>query len=69
MATLRAFFHMGRVEWVTCQVPVILSRGGTKVVEDGDEGAPRSLGARILILEGAVGAPAVASAATGSDIL
>lgn len=68
MATFRAFFHMGRVEWVTCHVPVILSRGGTKVVEDGDESAPRSLGGRILILEGAVDAPVIASAATGSDI-
>lgn len=73
MATLRAFFHMGSVEWVTCQVPVMLSRGGTKVAEDGDEGAPRSLGARILMLEAeaALGAAAAAtaSAAIGSDIV
>lgn len=68
MATLRAFFHMGSVEWVTCQVPVMLSRGGTKVAEDGDEGAPRSLEARIWMLEAALGAAATASAATGSDI-
>lgn len=69
MATLRAFFHMGSVEWVTCQVPVMLSRGGTKVEEDGDEGAPRSLGARILMLEVAIGAAATASRAAGSDIV
>lgn len=69
MATLRAFFHMGRVEWVTCHVPVIASRGGTKVAEDGDEGAPRSLGGRILMLEAVVGAAATASATTGSDIV
>lgn len=25
---LRDFFHMGRVEWVTCQVPVSHSMGG-----------------------------------------
>lgn len=69
MATLRAFFHMGSVEWVTCQVPVIESRGGTKAAEDGDEGAPRSLGARIWMLEAVVGAAATASAATGSDMV
>lgn len=71
MATLRAFFHMGSVECVTCQVPVILSRGGTKVAEDGDEGAPRSLGPLILMLEAALGAAAAAaaSAAIGSDIV
>jgi hypothetical protein len=68
MATLRAFFHMGSVEWVTCQVPVIESWGGTKVAEDGDEGAPLSLGARIWMLEAVVGAAATASATTGSDI-
>lgn len=33
MATLRAFFHMGRVECVTCQVPRNQSiGGGLKVV-------------------------------------
>lgn len=71
MATLRAFFHMGRVEWVTCQVPVIESRGGTKVAEDGDGGAPRSLGARIWMLEAAMGATATAtaSAGIGSDMI
>jgi hypothetical protein len=28
MRTLRAFFHMGSVEWVTCQVPERKDRGG-----------------------------------------
>lgn len=69
MATLRAFLHMGSVEWVTCQVPVIESRGGTKVAEDGDEGAPRSFGARIWMLEAVVGAAATVSAAIGPDIV
>jgi len=31
MDTLRAFFHIGRLEWVTCQVPEIHStEGGVK---------------------------------------
>lgn len=47
----------------------MLLRGGTKVAEDGDDGAPRSLGARILMLEAVMGAAAAASGATGSDIV
>lgn len=34
IATFRDFFHMGRVEWVTCHVPENQSReGGAKSVE------------------------------------
>jgi ferredoxin len=37
IVTLRAFFHMGSVECVTCQVPVRKGRGGAMSAGDSEE--------------------------------
>jgi ferredoxin len=58
MATLRAFLHIGRVECVTCHVPVTKERGGAKSEEDEDAVAPGIIGARILMLGALFGASA-----------
>jgi hypothetical protein len=57
MTTLRLDFHIGRVEWVTCQVPERNARGGdVKVVGLGEleagelEGGRKQRGAGVEIV-------------------
>jgi len=57
MVTLRLERHMGRVEWVMCQVPVRKVRGGgVKRGEAGEEGEveERRVGERMRGMEGGI---------------
>jgi hypothetical protein len=64
MATLRDFFHIGRVEWVTCQVPLSQGMEGGWKVGDVELGAPETVGARRVM-----GGEADAGGAAYVDIL